>query len=382
MHTPPRILFVTPVSPFAMASGAEQRSGLMYQALCQLGPVDVVEISAGAADSVTTVQELGHTKVKLVVGGANLTLGRYQPKPRLNLALQDALGQALTQYRCVVARYLWPGCQLDIPASVPILVDLDDFKYRYGQDAAWSVATLKERMSKWLAHRLARRQLRRFTAAFAVSAADQAEVTELPSVFLPNVPLAQLAQPTPVPSSQKLLFVGSLWYRPNSEGVDWFLAKVWPQVLAANPGATLTLVGAAPAATRAAWAMHPRVAAPGFVDSLDDVYKQANLVIVPVHSGGGTNIKVLEALAHGRPCLVTQFVHTAFATAFVADQHLLVAAGPAAFAAAANQALASTAAMGALARQGHAKVAQLFTPQSFQDTVVQWVATQSQTPSQ
>ena len=54
------------------------------------------------------------------------------------------------------------------------------------------------------------------------------------------------------------------------------------------------------------WGTIPGVEVIGYVERLQDEYAKSSIVVVPVHSGGGTNIKVIEALSYGRPCVVTR----------------------------------------------------------------------------
>lgn len=67
------------------------------------------------------------------------------------------------------------------------------------------------------------------------------------------------------------------------------------------------------------------MSAPGFVDDLEAAYRAAALAIVPIHIGGGSNIKVLEALGHGCPCIVTRLTADAFTGQLAHRQHFLVA---------------------------------------------------------
>jgi glycosyltransferase involved in cell wall biosynthesis len=322
---PLRILFVTPVTPFSTASGSEQRSGLILEALNSLGSVDVLQLTHAPKTQVSNMETLGHRHVQAWVSGADFAVNRYKPKAALTQRIESALNCKMSDYALVVGRYIWPVCQLAIPASTPVIVDLDDFRFRYstGTPATWR--HYKERFLKAVAHQFARRQLRRFSGVFVLSKQDQREVKGLPIAFLPNIPISVVPIATVVPQSNNLLFVGSLWYAPNADAVNWFLRQVWPKVLALCPAATLTLAGAAPQSVRDEWQAHPGVRAPGFIADLADTYRHANLVIVPVHSGGGTNIKVLEAMAHGRPCLVSRFVAQAFDPILVEDRDFLVA---------------------------------------------------------
>lgn len=229
---------------------------------------------------------------------------------------------------------------------------------------------LKERLAKALAHIWVRRQLKRFSGAFLVSAQDRSEVSGLPNILLSNVPATQVEHPAPVPSSKNILFVGSLWYRPNTDGVNWFLKHVWPQVLMLEPLATLTLAGGATAPVRAQWETHPQVSAPGFVEDLAAAYRHANLVVVPLHAGGGTNIKVLEAMAHGRPCLVSSFVAAAFEGVLTDTRELLVARTPGEFVGKIIHAFTEPASTQPLAHAGHLTALQHFTPAIFQARVL------------
>jgi glycosyltransferase involved in cell wall biosynthesis len=371
----PRILFVTPVSPFSSASGSEQRSALMLSALCSVGDVDVLQLRHGETGQVSAENQNGRRSVLALVEGADLAFSRYQPKLALTHDIERALGCEISGYQLIVGRYVWPVCQLAIPETVPVIVDLDDFRFRYSSESSWSWDLAKERLAKALAHRLVRMQLNRFKGAFTVSAQDRRDVSGLPTAFLPNVPISTCVIPTPVPRSKNILFVGSLWYRPNADGIDWFLSHVWQHVCAREPAATLTLVGAASQTARARWAVHPGVSAPGFVKDLAATYQCANLVVVPIQSGGGTNIKVLEAMAHGRPCLVSSFVATAFDGLLTGDKEMLVAGNAKEFVAKTLSALGVQTNLQRVADAGYVVICEHFTSAQFKSCVTDFVQT-------
>ncbi len=311
-HPPPRILFVTPVSPYQSASGAEQRSALFLEALLRVGTVDVVQI--------------GPDEIKPLADPHSLS--RYACDAQLVGAIGAHFSRLPPDYDLIVGRYVWPCTQVASGHGAPLLADLDDLHYRYSVHYARTVAVLKERASKWVAWQLMRHQLKRFAGAFVGSPLEFEQLRGGPSsVLLRNVPWTLPADtPAAAPaSSQQLLFVGSLWYRPNAEGVDWFLQNVWPSVLQEAPAAELLLVGAAPAAVRARWTADPRVQAPGFVPDLGGAYAASAGVVAPIHSGGGSNIKVAEAMAHGRACVTTEFAFAALADCLQPERDLLVA---------------------------------------------------------
>lgn len=303
---PDRILLVSPASPFAPQSGAQQRTALLHAALQQQGQVDVLLLEPTAGTSALVAPQTG-----ILAHGLwhqrPLGIGKFQPDPTLNRALH-ASGLDLGRYRLIVSRYLNPIAKLAIPPGVRTVVDLDDWGYHYAPGTLALAARLKSSYAAWLAQR----QLQRFDAFFFVSPRDRANHPELPSALLPNIPYNPPAQPFPQTDSSTLLFVGSLWYAPNREGIDHFLAHCWPAIKSAQPQANLLLAGAAPPAVRQAWEQHPDVSAPGFVDDLDAAYRNAAFTIAPIYSGGGTNIKILESLAYGRACVTTPHCASAF----------------------------------------------------------------------
>lgn len=296
---PDRILLVSPASPFDPQSGAQQRTALLHQALQALGEVDVMLLEPTSGPSQLAPAKPG-IRTRGLWHQSPLGIGKYAPDRALNQALRAA-GVDLSRYQLIVSRYLNPVTKLAVPPGVRTVVDLDDWGYHYAPGTLALAARLKSIYAAWLAQR----QLKRFDAYFFVSQRDQARHPELRSAILPNIPFNPPAQPLPQVDSSTLLFVGSLWYAPNREGIDRFLARCWPAIKSAQPQARLLLVGAAPPAVRQAWEHHPDVSAPGFVDDLGEAYRQAAFTIAPIYSGGGTNIKVLESLAYGRACVTT-----------------------------------------------------------------------------
>lgn len=303
---PSPILLVSPASPFAPQSGAQQRTALLHDALQSLAEVDVLllEPTPGASRLLAPKPDiLAHALWHQLPFG----ISKFRPDEALNRALK-VNGIDLGKYQLIVSRYLNPICKLQIPSGVRTVVDLDDWGYHY----APGTLALAARLKSAYAAQLAQRQLTRFDSFFFVSPRDQARHPELHSALLPNIPFDPPAEPFPQTDSTTLLFVGSLWYAPNREGIDRFLLRCWPAIKAAQPRARLLLVGAAPAALRQGWEQHPDVRAPGYVEDLDEAYRNAAFTVAPIHSGGGTNIKILESLAYGRACVTTSYSAEAF----------------------------------------------------------------------
>lgn len=100
---------------------------------------------------------------------------------------------------------------------------------------------------------------------------------------------------------RKLVFVGSMDYYPNVEAAVSFARNLWPTLRARLPGSSLAIVGANPAAPVRALASEPGVTVTGTVPDIRPWYGDALAAVVPLRTGGGTRLKILEAMAAGVP---------------------------------------------------------------------------------
>ena len=128
------------------------------------------------------------------------------------------------------------------------------------------------------------------------------EVRVVPNaVALPEKPLEAL---TTHPFT--FLFVGTQGFYPNEDAVSWFCREVLPMIKARTRQPCLVRIvgrGYSPVIARLAGIDGVRVV--GEVEDLEREYANADAVIVPVRTGGGMRIKVLEAFANQRPVVTT-----------------------------------------------------------------------------
>jgi sugar transferase (PEP-CTERM/EpsH1 system associated) len=112
-------------------------------------------------------------------------------------------------------------------------------------------------------------------------------------------------RPLPVPAHGPLVFTGAMDYPPNVDAVVWFCRDVWPGLRRRSPDLRLDVVGRAP--TRPVRALDGRmgVRVTGEVPDVRRYLANAGAVIVPLRAGGGTRLKILEAMAMGRPVIST-----------------------------------------------------------------------------
>lgn len=105
------------------------------------------------------------------------------------------------------------------------------------------------------------------------------------------------------PPNSKIGFIGSLEWQPNVEGLLWFVRNVWPQVYQKYPETELHIAGKNPPEWMGSWEV-PGMKFHGMVPSAHAFMEEVHVFIVPLLSGSGMRLKVVEALAM-RKCVIS-----------------------------------------------------------------------------
>ncbi len=147
---------------------------------------------------------------------------------------------------------------------------------------------------------------RQFDEVLAVSPQDAAALGR-PCQVIPIGVDAEGTTPLPlVAGSPKLVSLGTMFYPPNVEGALWFGQQVFPLILQQQPKATYTIIGARPPAALYEMARaNPNISVSGYVADLRPALEGSAGLVVPLLSGGGMRVKILEALAMGLPIVST-----------------------------------------------------------------------------
>jgi glycosyltransferase involved in cell wall biosynthesis len=124
---------------------------------------------------------------------------------------------------------------------------------------------------------------------------------------------------------------GSLRYGPNAEAAQILVDEVAPRIRVAFPHLRVRLVGEAPASLRTLHAP-PAVTVTGYVPDISSELRRTDLVAVPLRSGSGTRVKIIEAFAHGVPVVASSVA--VYGLDVRDGVHLLIRDDPDAFAAA------------------------------------------------
>jgi glycosyltransferase involved in cell wall biosynthesis len=122
-----------------------------------------------------------------------------------------------------------------------------------------------------------------------------------------------------------------MFYPPNVDGVYWFATEVFPLVRNRLPDVQFRIVGSRPPQRIRALATGDRgIVVMGYVPDLEPVLRESAVMVVPVHSGSGMRVKILEAFARGIPVVSTTIGVEGIEAR--AGEHLLVADDPESFA--------------------------------------------------
>ncbi|MFC4873597.1 glycosyltransferase family 4 protein [Negadavirga shengliensis] len=213
-------------------------------------------------------------------------------------------------YRWIIARYA--SAARDLPSVPNLIVDVDD---EYPEVMASKIQAAK---SSWKKLRLT--QIYFFNVFYYRSILAKSKMrvfvkfnNRSDSYVLPNIPFqsVMLFEKDGVynPDSKKLLYIGKLSYSPNTMGIVWFLKNVWPKLLQFDSVLSLTIVSS----TYPESELEQIIQKVGNVNlminpsEVESLYGKHKLVVNPVFSGGGSNIKVSEALWNRRKVISSEF---------------------------------------------------------------------------
>jgi glycosyltransferase involved in cell wall biosynthesis len=168
--------------------------------------------------------------------------------------------------------------------------------------------TIKKKYLHFLAKRLKKYEqsiLNLVDAIAAITKKDEEQLLALgckkPITTVPfgiNLHNYQLKE---IPQEKKLFHIGSMDWTPNQEAIKWFLNEVWSAIIAKEPTATFHLAGKnmSEDIIKLAASMQG-IINEGQVENANDFIRNNNIMIVPLFSGSGMRIKIIEAMAMGK----------------------------------------------------------------------------------
>jgi glycosyltransferase involved in cell wall biosynthesis len=281
-------------------------------------------------------------------------------------ALVNILG--IETYDFVFAHRLGPAATLiRLKGLSPrFLVDFDDLEHvKFSRGPPVRPTALGWAAKKWasiLAIRAERIVADRASWSFVCSDLDRhrlqllsprARVAVIPNCADPDVALSSGVEPVAV-------FVGSA-YRPNRDGIMWFVACVWPSVRLAMPQARLVIIGEATIGLGAEDRAQG-ISALGIQKSLVETYAKAAVALAPIHAGSGTRTKIIEAAMHAVPVVSTTI--GAEGLLFQDGSEIVIADDPTTFAQACLRLLADVKIRREIGRAARDKALREYTPRA------------------
>ena len=158
--------------------------------------------------------------------------------------------------------------------------------------------------------RYERATLAKFHHVIAVSEYDRQQMLKMnPACEITVVPTGVDTQkfnvaPASTTSAPRVVFTGSMDWEPNIDAVDYFCSEIWPAIRKEFPDAIFQIVGRNPFPKVQRLASES-VQVTGTVPSVAEYLERASVVIVPLRIGGGTRLKIFEAMAMGKALVST-----------------------------------------------------------------------------
>lgn len=315
----PRALFITPVLASRGVSGGLITTLARLDVLSQRYNVTIVCIEASKAvvaehksrwpnSEVLVAGEVrprsALTWLRSLLGGHPLSVWRNMP-PEF-LALAPTLDDAVFDMTYVDHWLMWPLASR-VQSKGRVIVLLHNAEHLIFARASATYSSFLSRTALKIESRRAAKYLaiigREADELHFVSEADEHEVlklegvTAITRVFRPWVPDVRGDFGT---FGVNVLFVGTMSWLPNLEGVAWYIRAVAPRL----PSGFMThIVGGG--TDIAKLPKRENIKVHGWVEDLDFIYKSACVFVAPVLSGSGIKMKILNALTRGIPVVTT-----------------------------------------------------------------------------
>jgi polysaccharide biosynthesis protein PslH len=310
-----RVVMVDKFPPLPASDGGKMRSAALLRRLAERADVVLCCFENGAGDrnafadigidlrTVPWTPTRSRTARGVIRTGAG-SAARFWDA-RLARLVTEATKESSTDVLLVehgqLSSYLRTG-----KARLSVL-DLHNIDSALARSYARSSRSFKAKLATAEAQMLStleRRALRRADVVVTVSAEDAQRLPARPKQLL-VCPNGWEPQPPLPPATEPIVIFTALFsWAPNVDAALWFTRQIWPGVRRRVPDSKLLLVGKDPTPAVRSLAS-PSVEVTGTVADISPYMAQSRVAVAPLLSGGGTRLKVLEALGAGRPIVAT-----------------------------------------------------------------------------
>jgi len=328
-----KILFLSQRFLFPMDTGGKIRTGNILRELKKQADLTVISNTESPKDDEYLEQMQGlcqrfvsvpwketkrHT-LWFFIKLAFQSLSRYpisvlnDYSPSLEKALQDALEEEI--YDLVVCDFLQSTLNFKHVKGVPRLLFTHNVEAqinkRHLDRAKNPISKLFWRLQHKRMLRHEGEMCREFDGTIAVSEEDKGlmqqwyQATDVYTIPT-GVDTDFFSPSSESGSSKQLVFTGSMDWLPNDDAMDWFLGDIFPAIRKEVPGVTLVIVGRRPTPRIEKLVReHDDVTLTGWVEDTRPYIDESAVYIVPIRIGGGTRMKIYEALSMGKALVST-----------------------------------------------------------------------------
>jgi glycosyltransferase involved in cell wall biosynthesis len=378
----PEAIVLAPEAPYPLAGGGALRTASLLHYLCRNYEVDLIvfrergspdpapDMPPGLIRRLTNIEIPAHRRQSAARAMRNaIRLVRRVPPlvdrfAGFEIQVEDALKGR--QYQLGIVEHFWcaPYGELLSAHCSRTVLDLHNVESHLHQRCAAAeagAAGLAHRVFRRASLKLEAQWLPRFSQVLTASAEDARQARSIAPdarvAVYPNA-IPTVAVP-PAGDEEAIVFSGNMEYHPNRTAVRFFRRDIWPKLRAQWPGLTWRLVGKNPDAVATFTAGDSRIEVRGAVKNAIGELARARVAVVPLLSGSGTRLKILEAWAAGLPVVSTGIGAEGLP---VRDgTHILLADSAPAFAAAVSRLLACSTLRADLGKAGRSLLEKEFT---------------------
>lgn len=345
-----RILFLSLWFPFPPDNGSKMRIYNLLRALAQrhaitllsfVGPGEPIQPDGlkGICEVIRTVPWRPYQPRRW-----KALLGLFSPRPRFLVdtdspAMRRLLQEELARrdYDVIIGSEIGAAVYVaEVRGRAKLFEDAEVGGYPSRLQASQGLRRLRHTLT-WAKHRrFLRGLIARFDACTVVSEVERRWLVAIgvsPDrlALIPNgVDLGWYSGVEPVPQPDTLIFNGALTYFANYQAMAYFLERIYPLIRAECPQVRLLITGRTEGVPLAGLRADESVTFTGYVPDIRPLVAGSSVCIVPLLEGGGTRLKILEAMALGTPVVATS--KGAEGLEVVPGEHILIADDPAEFA--------------------------------------------------
>ena len=346
-----KILWLSPWFPYPPINGSKIRISNLLKSLSRRHSLELISfVRAGEQ-----VDQRGITDLCITVHTINwkgfepqrlrALLGFFAMPPRsvydtYCAEMKNAVSQSIKGHMpdLVIASELWTAPYAQKIHRIPTIIEDIEFAsiWENREKADTTLSRFRHDLTWFKTRRYINTLLQQFTACTVVSSyeksiLDQTHPDASNIHVLPNgVDLEQFQPDSEQPVENTLIYTGSLTFNANFDAMKFFLEQIYPQVKAQIPDVSLSITGSHYGVDLSGLSIDETVKLTGFLPDIRPAIARSWSVVVPLRTGSGTRIKILEAMALSTPVIST--TKGAEGLEVTPEKNILLADDPADFA--------------------------------------------------